>query len=395
MMHVLRAFLGLAILVGLSRAQVPRRFGVQGRLEDSAGQPQTGATSLTLRLFDQASGGSPLHQETATVDLDAAGRFRTALGDLSPLDPAELDTSLWLEVEPSSGPLGPRLPLLPAPTSLASVHAEGLLGRVHPVPHDGDDASSGARLLAEAAALPTSQSRVLLLSPGTYDLGATTLELVTGTSLVGAGPRSTVLTSTAAIGLEVWGDTRLVSLALDLERFVDLRASGIEIRDVLIKTRQSSSLNRFGGLLPGDRLRVTDSEVRSAELAAFLSGSMDVEGPVDWRFRDVRMVVESGSTSSPCVSVGLSSSTTGLVLDRVHCEVRGTGGTKFGVIGGQPTLLRSRILLPNPGDPPLPLTGAPAFVFGSQLTGDVAGASWCGSGNYDADFAPVPDVACP
>lgn len=117
----------LALLAAPVAGQTPALISVQGVLEDPPGTPASVPTTLTLALYDQASGGSALHSEDDLVAFDSRGVFVTTLGD-SPapvLDPAIFDRELWLGVTPFGGSeLAPRTPFRAAPYALRSAVAD-------------------------------------------------------------------------------------------------------------------------------------------------------------------------------------------------------------------------------------------------------------------------------
>jgi microcystin-dependent protein len=75
----------LSVVCGLSYAEIPHLINYQGRLTDNQGQPITGTKSVTFRIYDTESGGSPLWQETHTATFDR-GIFNLFIGGVTALN---------------------------------------------------------------------------------------------------------------------------------------------------------------------------------------------------------------------------------------------------------------------------------------------------------------------
>lgn len=113
------------VLAAPGLAQVPRSFGVQARLHES-GAPVTDPTTVTLALYDVASGGASFHSELQMVFPDANGVFATTLGP--GLDPEDFGGDAWLGVSIDGSPeTTPRVAVLPAPSALRAGAAETLV----------------------------------------------------------------------------------------------------------------------------------------------------------------------------------------------------------------------------------------------------------------------------
>lgn len=100
----------------------------QGRLVDSLGAPENGGHTLRVELFDQATGGTSLHQEDLPVTL-SDGYYAVVLGanGANPLDVADFAGDVWLEltIDPPASPLGPRERLTDTPRAVQA--SDGLL----------------------------------------------------------------------------------------------------------------------------------------------------------------------------------------------------------------------------------------------------------------------------
>ncbi len=71
-------------LQSLSSQSVPRLINVTGVFRPANGQPAGGAETVTLSIYADQQGGTPLWQETQTVALDAEGRYALLLGATRP-----------------------------------------------------------------------------------------------------------------------------------------------------------------------------------------------------------------------------------------------------------------------------------------------------------------------
>ena len=64
----------------LNCSSVPRLIRFTGVLVDSSGHPRSGTVGVIFSVYSQATGGTPLWQETQNVPLDAQGRYAVLLG---------------------------------------------------------------------------------------------------------------------------------------------------------------------------------------------------------------------------------------------------------------------------------------------------------------------------
>jgi hypothetical protein len=125
----------LALAVGLTQAQgpdpegevqpqgetdtaviVPGAIPIQGRLTDAGGNPLDGTYNLTFRLYDVASGGTPLCSDTNSVSVED-GLFSSYMDYCYD----DLDgQKVWLGVEvESDGEMTPRQVIYPVPYALS------------------------------------------------------------------------------------------------------------------------------------------------------------------------------------------------------------------------------------------------------------------------------------
>lgn len=115
----IRLFATGALLVSaLAMAQVPAKLGYSGRLLKSTGAPETGTVSLKFTVFDSASGGASLWNETQSLVLGGDGAYSTFLGEVTALPDTLFDGSgsRFLELQVNGGsPLSPRQPINSVP----------------------------------------------------------------------------------------------------------------------------------------------------------------------------------------------------------------------------------------------------------------------------------------
>jgi hypothetical protein len=113
---------------------VPRLINFSGILKDASGKPLTGNVTLTLSLYGDQEGGSPLWVETHTVQIDDQGRYSLLLGSTLPGGlPLDLFTSgeaQWLGVQPQlpGAVEQPRVLLVGMPYALKASDADTLGG---------------------------------------------------------------------------------------------------------------------------------------------------------------------------------------------------------------------------------------------------------------------------
>jgi len=93
----------------------PPRISVQGTLKSANGTPAPdGQQQITFRLYNVPTGGTPLWEETAIVDV-VGGIYSHYLGSVAPLNPAHFASTLYLGVRVGTYELVPRNQLAYAP----------------------------------------------------------------------------------------------------------------------------------------------------------------------------------------------------------------------------------------------------------------------------------------
>ncbi len=114
---------------------MPRLISVSGTLRPADGQPPAAVETVTLAIYGEESGGTPLWQETQQVAVDAEGRYTLFLGATQPEGvPLEVFASgqaQWLGVvfnRPGEGD-GARMRITSVPYALHAADAVTLGGR--------------------------------------------------------------------------------------------------------------------------------------------------------------------------------------------------------------------------------------------------------------------------
>jgi hypothetical protein len=120
-------FISLILLCNAAAmAQPPRTISYQGVLADAAGNlVADGNHSLTIRLYEQASGGTAIYEESQSV-IVTKGVFTMILGTATSIpDSLTFDRAYFLGVGVDGGPeLVPRTAMTSAPYALHATHAD-------------------------------------------------------------------------------------------------------------------------------------------------------------------------------------------------------------------------------------------------------------------------------
>jgi len=118
----------LLCLAAASSAMIPRYINYQGVLTDGAGVAvPDGNYNVHFRIYDVASGGSPLWEELRTVQV-SKGIFSIVLGKVTPID-LEFFEGYWLAMQVMANPeLTPRVELATVPYAMTAgaVHGANL-----------------------------------------------------------------------------------------------------------------------------------------------------------------------------------------------------------------------------------------------------------------------------
>ena len=111
----------------LQASPIEYPISIQGILSDGSGKPVAdGAHEITLSIYDQATGGTRLWQESQSV-VSSGGLFDALLGKGTPIDPSVLDESpeTYLGVKiGNDSELNPRIRLAYAPYAIQAVSSK-------------------------------------------------------------------------------------------------------------------------------------------------------------------------------------------------------------------------------------------------------------------------------
>src|SRR3954469_8075328 len=116
-------------------ASVPRLINITGGFRPADGQPPATVETVTLSIYAEQAGGTPLSQETQTVTVDERGRYSLLLGATHtggiPLEVFGSAEAHWLgtRFERPGEVDGPRVRLTSVPYALRAANADTLGGR--------------------------------------------------------------------------------------------------------------------------------------------------------------------------------------------------------------------------------------------------------------------------
>ena len=106
-------------------SQIPQTISWQGILQDVDAKNLSGTYSLTVKLFDVASGGTALWSETHSDVVIADGLVNLTLGSVTPFS-VNFDDEYWLEITVGNGTPLSRIKLSSVPYSMHSKTAESV-----------------------------------------------------------------------------------------------------------------------------------------------------------------------------------------------------------------------------------------------------------------------------
>ncbi len=133
--HGMRSIVALGIWLAVEAAigpvcwaQVPHVIRYQGQSVDNLGAPLEGPYTLTFRLYNAATGGTKIWEETQTNVPLTKGHFSVLLGQVTPLT-CGWTAPLWLSVQINAGAeMSPRQQMTSVPLAMRSEVAEQLDG---------------------------------------------------------------------------------------------------------------------------------------------------------------------------------------------------------------------------------------------------------------------------
>ncbi|MCW5885987.1 MAG: hypothetical protein KIT33_13535, partial [Candidatus Kapabacteria bacterium] len=115
----------LLIAVNTLTAQIPNQISWQGVLQDSEGNLLDGNYNITVKLYDVATGGTAIWNETHSSVVIADGLVNLNLGSVTPFG-INFSDEYWLEITVGSGTPLPRIKLSSVPYALHSKTAESV-----------------------------------------------------------------------------------------------------------------------------------------------------------------------------------------------------------------------------------------------------------------------------
>ncbi|MBS3999186.1 MAG: tail fiber domain-containing protein [Desulfobulbaceae bacterium] len=113
----------LFCITGSLYSQIPQTISWQGILQDADSKNLSGTYSLTVKLYDVATGGTAIWNETHSSVVIADGLVNLTLGSVTPFSINFAD-EYWLEITVGSGTPLPRIKLSSVPYALHSKTAE-------------------------------------------------------------------------------------------------------------------------------------------------------------------------------------------------------------------------------------------------------------------------------
>ena len=143
------AFMLLLILPGLVLGQIPKTMSYQGVLIDAEGNPvPDGNVVLTFKIYDTATDGESLYQETHNEVNVAGGIFNIIIGSTNPLN-LPFDKPYWLgiTVGAEGSELTPRIELT---SSAYSLNAQSIVDNAVSTAKIQDGAVTDAKIAAGA-----------------------------------------------------------------------------------------------------------------------------------------------------------------------------------------------------------------------------------------------------
>jgi hypothetical protein len=120
---------GAAVLfacAGQAIAQIPQTLHYQGYLTSNAGTPVNGATAITFKLYDAASGGTELWSETHAAVSVTNGHYQVILGNTTPFG-VDFSAQYYLGVTVGlDAEMSPRQALTMVPNAYRAVTADNV-----------------------------------------------------------------------------------------------------------------------------------------------------------------------------------------------------------------------------------------------------------------------------
>lgn len=438
-------------------AGAPSLISYQGYLEQSEGQPFTGAATLTFAIYAAPNGGAPLWQESQSGVPVSAGFFSVLLGSVTPLQADTFsgpERYLQVTVDLGAGPtVLPRQRLASAPYALqaeaaASAPWAGLTGVPAGFADGVDDtgpdyarvitvAASGGDFTSVAAALnsinaPSAQNPYLVwVAPGIY--AETELVHVRPyVHLMGAGPGVTVIASTrtgpapgeAAAAARLDDNGRISDItvrnagagAFAIGIWSAEAGRGAVLDNAIVEANGSGGSGHFAVYLSDAEPAIRRSVLRASGATGFgvgvnaALGSVNVAGGFPQPLIEASTLLggnvdADGKTCSGNTGTGYGLQYTNTAAEVIDSQICGDHRAIFGGAGGITRVQNSRLvvsasngafLIETTGTATVTLAGSGVFYSGNKHTG--AGGLTCVNAfkaNYTAATnGTTPATAC-
>ncbi len=163
--------------IAASQAAVPPFLPVSGVLLDVSGKPIAGSVEITLAIYSESKGGTPLWSEAQTVTADSRGQYNVTIGAATPIGiPVSVFAGggiRWLGITPIGEHELARSPILSVPYALKAADADTLGG----VPASAFVRADSANGVTDA---PSSNGSNSLANTGAPTTIATAAAMTTG-----------------------------------------------------------------------------------------------------------------------------------------------------------------------------------------------------------------------
>ncbi len=122
-LFIILIFTAALVMAPAASGEIPEIISYQGVLSDAKGVVLNGHYDITVRIYDQSTGGEPLWEEEHVSALVNKGVFNVMLGSVNPLD-VDFSVPCWLGVSVNNADeLAPRLEFGSVSTALLAKKA--------------------------------------------------------------------------------------------------------------------------------------------------------------------------------------------------------------------------------------------------------------------------------